>query len=104
MDIDKYLKMIKEDWKYLALGIFFIVAAIFGEAQANRDFPTVDTSTNAARMSVLLESNGATKMIRFQCNDISECAERLAERINAKGSCNPQVNKILIEKVYIPGM
>jgi len=102
--VDALIKMIKSDWKYLALGIFFIVAAFIGEAQANRDFPTVDTSANAAKMSVLLESNGATRMVVFQCNDISECAERLAERINAEGSCNPQVNKILIEKVYIPGM
>ena len=95
----------KENWKVIALGTFFVLAVIFGDkANANRDFAAVDTHANAAKMSVLLESNGATRVVNFQCNDISECAERLAERINNEGSCNPQVNKILIEKLYIPGM
>jgi len=96
----------KKNWKMVVFSIFFVVAAVFGErAMANtRDFPIVDTHSNAAQMSVLLESNGATRLVKFQCNEISECAERLADRINEQGSCNPQVNKILIEKLYIPGM
>ena len=99
--MEDVLKIMKENWKYIALGTFFVLAVIFGDkANANnRDFPTVDIRANAAQMSVLLESNGATKIVKFQCNEISECAERLAERINTEGSCNPQVNKILIEKL-----
>ena len=104
--LEEYKGFVRSNWKYLALGLFFIFAAFFGEKSiANtRDFPIVDTAANAAQMSVLLESNGTTQTVKFQCNDISECAERLAERINNKGTCNPQVNKILIEKIYIPGM
>jgi len=104
--MEDILKIMKDNWKIIALGTFLVLAVLFGDkANANsRDFPTVDTHANAAQMSVLLESNGATRVVKFQCNEISECAERLAERINTKGSCNPQVNKILIEKLYIPGM
>ena len=43
--LEEYKGFVKSNWKYIALGVFFIVAAFFGEsAVANYNFPALDTS------------------------------------------------------------
>ena len=106
MELEKIIQYVKENKNYFILGTIIVLGLLFGPAEA-RDrygFTPVEKEPNAAVMRVLLESNGATKVVSFQCNDISECAERIAERMNSKGTCNPQVKKIMLEEVYIDGM
>ena len=58
----------------------------------------------SARMVVYLEENEVTEKVIFQCVDLNECAERIQERIESEGGCDPRVKKVEIETVHIPGM
>ena len=57
-----------------------------------------------AKLSIHLEENGATKTVVFQCEDLTECAERVKERIEDEGGCDPRVKKVVLESMYIPGL
>ncbi len=66
---------------------------------------TLSTTTFAgARMSIHLEENGATQTVVFQCEDLSECAERVQARMDEEGSCDPRVKKVVLETIHIPGL
>ena len=88
--------------KPLAIVLFICVLIFYGEntnAQPNEDEP------NAATMRVTLEKDGSSQVIMFQCNDLSECAERLSDKLQSnEGSCDPRIQSILLEKTYIEGM
>lgn len=57
-----------------------------------------------AKLSIHLEENGASKIVVFQCVDLNECAERIVERMEDEGGCDPRVQKVVLEKAYIPGL
>lgn len=43
--LEELPEFVKENWKMIAFGVFFVVAAIFGEsAMAGYDFPALDTT------------------------------------------------------------
>lgn len=56
-----------------------------------------------AKMTVHLEENQATKTVVFQCADLTECAERIQDRLESEGGCDSRVKKVEFESVYIPG-
>lgn len=58
----------------------------------------------SARMIIHLEENQVTEKVIFQCGDLSECAERIQERMESEGGCDPRVKKVEFETVNIPGM
>lgn len=57
-----------------------------------------------ARLVIHLEDNGITETVVFQCGDLNECAERVQERMESEGGCDPRVKKVVIETVHIPGI
>lgn len=57
-----------------------------------------------ARMVIHLEENEITEQVVFQCEDLNECAERVQERMNSEGGCDPRVKKVEFEIIDIPGM
>lgn len=66
---------------------------------------TLNTAIFAgAKMSIHLEENGATKTVIFQCEDLSECAQRIQTRMEEEGGCDPRVKKVVLESIYIPGL
>ena len=56
------------------------------------------------KLTVYLEDNGVTESISWQCMDLTECAERIQNRLEDKDSCDPRVTKVILEKVHIPGL
>jgi hypothetical protein len=56
------------------------------------------------RLSVFLNQNGIERKITWQCEDLEECIERLQSRIESKGECDLRVNKIVLERIHIPGL
>ncbi len=56
------------------------------------------------RLSVFFEQNGVERSIKWQCNEIDECIDILQQRIEEKGACDPKVIRIVLEKIYIPGI
>ncbi len=57
-----------------------------------------------AKMIIHLEENQATKQVVFQCEDLDECAQRIQQRMESEGGCDPRVKKVEFETVYIPGL
>lgn len=58
----------------------------------------------SARMIIHLEENEVTEKVVFQCEDLNECAERIQERMESEGGCDPRVKKVEFETMFIPGM
>ncbi len=44
-----------------------------------------------------------SSVISWQCEDITECVERIVTRIEEHGSCDKRVKKIEIVSKHIPG-
>ncbi len=57
-----------------------------------------------ARLTVYLEDNNITETVVFQCMNLNECAERIQERMESEGGCDPRVKKVVIETIHIPGI
>lgn len=65
---------------------------------------TLNTTAFAgAKMSIYLEENGASKTVVFQCEDLTECAQRIQNRMETEGGCDSRVKKVEFETIYIPG-
>ncbi len=82
--MNEYVDFMKKNWKYVALGTFFILAAIFGEAKASYTFPY--PANDKITMDVDHTRGGGT----YNCPSIQACYIKVleAEARGATQYCN----------------
>ncbi|WP_428086194.1 hypothetical protein [Candidatus Thioglobus sp.] len=62
------------------------------------------TAIAGGKLSVFFTQNNIERQLTWQCAEIDECIEILQSRIEENQGCDPKVFKIVLERVYIPGM
>ena len=62
------------------------------------------TTTFAGALLVVTLNDGQSSKITWQCEDVTECVERIITRVEEHGSCDERVQKIEITKTHIPGL
>ncbi len=58
---------------------------------------------SGAVLTVTLGNEQSSK-ITWQCEDITECVERIITRVEEHGACDKRVQKIEITSQHIPGL
>ncbi len=68
-------KEFEYNWKWLALGLFFIFAAIFGDAQANNYKNANYTFPSERAEFHLIRNDGMNTHLTWKCQDVETCYE-----------------------------
>ncbi len=70
----------------------------------NTSLTFLPTMTFAGALLTVTLDDGQSSKITWQCEDVTECVERIITRVEEHGFCDERVQKIEIVKKHIPGL